>query len=217
MRKEIFVGDEYYHIYNRGVDKRTIFEDYKDIERFFNIMGEFNVVEPSGGFGRKKQIQHRVLKKSEDDKLVEFITYCLNPNHFHFILRQLSEGGISKFMHKIGMGYSKYFNVKYDRKGSLFQGQFKAKLVDSDKYLMHLSAYVNLNNEVHNIQHRVLNIYKSSWDEYSGKDKNKFCNKSIILKRFEKKKDYEDFAKSSMVGILNKRLEMVELNDLFLE
>jgi len=77
--------------------------------------------------------------------LVEIIVYCLNPNHYHIILRQVSEGGVSKFMLKLSSGYSSYFNKKNKRSGSLFQGRFKAVHIDSNEYLLYLSAYVNKN------------------------------------------------------------------------
>src|SRR3989344_5909488 len=115
MRKVPFVEDEYYHIYNRGVDKRSIFEDLTDLNRFVQSIKEFNSVEPIGSifensFGKKKK---------NSKKLVEIICYCLNPNHFHFILRPMVEDGISEFMKRIG-GYTWYFNNRHKRSGALF-------------------------------------------------------------------------------------------------
>lgn len=75
--------------------------------------------------------------------------YCFNPNHYHFILTPLVDNGIEKFMHKLGSGFTRYFNGKYDRTGVLFQGPFKAIHIDSDEYLMYLSGYINLNNKIH--------------------------------------------------------------------
>lgn len=77
--------------------------------------------------------------------MVKFIAYCINPNHYHFILQQVSEKGIEKFMQRLGMGYAKYFNNRRKRSGTLFQGKFKARHIDSNEYLLHVSSYVNLN------------------------------------------------------------------------
>ncbi len=129
MRKVIFTNKEYYHIYNRGVDKRVIFENKYDYVRFIESMFEFNIDKSIGSLYKKR------LKNKNDsisnlqkncEKLVEIIAYCLNHNHYHLLLKQVADGGISKFMHKIGTGYTNYFNEKKDRSGSLFQGSFKA-------------------------------------------------------------------------------------------
>src|SRR3989344_5685641 len=109
MRKVKLVPGEYYHIYNRGVDKRKIFNDKNDFSRFLESMIDFNQVEAIGSmyeFSFVKKINKSLKKKP----LVEFICFCLNPNHYHFLLRPLQEGGIEKFMQKLGNGYTKYFN-----------------------------------------------------------------------------------------------------------
>ena len=74
--------------------------------------------------------------------LVEIVAYCLNPNHYHLIVKQISEKGIERFMQKIGTGYTNYFNKRYERSGALFQGKFKSIHIDSNEYLLHLSVYV---------------------------------------------------------------------------
>lgn len=206
MRKVKFVNEEYYHIYNRGVDKRTIFQDLNDIDRFFQGMQEFNVIESIGSIYvntfRKNKLRHRV---SKDEKLVDFVCYCLIPNHYHFILQQLIDKGIEKFMHKLGMGHAKFFNSKYKRSGALFQGKFKAIHVDSNEYLLHLSAYVNLNYKVHNWEqkfgNRVPKLIRSSWGEYLGENKENFCEKDIILHQFGNSLDYKKFAQDSLESI----------------
>lgn len=85
------------------------------------------------------------------DKLVEIICYCLNQNHYHFLLQQKKEMGIEKFMHKLDLGYTKYFNAKYNRSGSLFQGTYKAIHVKNDDQIFQLSCYINGNLEIHRI------------------------------------------------------------------
>ncbi|PIS34583.1 MAG: hypothetical protein COT37_01930 [Parcubacteria group bacterium CG08_land_8_20_14_0_20_43_9] len=167
MRKIKFVNGEYYHILNRGVDKRDIFVDKEDLARFFQGMREFNTLDPIGSIYeaqiRRKNKKFGNLVSKEDSKIVNFICYCINPNHYHFILRQLTGRGIEKFMQRLALGYSKYFNLRHKRSGTLFQGPYKATHIDSDDYLLHASAYVNLNNKVHGLENV---LYKSSWGEY---------------------------------------------------
>jgi len=197
------VEGEIYHIFNRGVDKRTIFQDKEDFDRFLECMLLFNDTEPLGSiyenqFKQKDRLGHSVSKS----KLVEFVCYCLNPNHFHFVLKQIAEKGIEKFMHKF-MGYSKYFNSKYKRSGSLFQGSFKAVHVTSNEQLLHTSVYVNLNDQVHQLGH---GVSKSSWEEYMSKDKQGLCAaKNIVLEQLNDFSEYKRFANESLGWILENK------------
>lgn len=216
MRKVKFVNEEYYHIFNRGVDKRTIFEQKQDLDRFFQSMDEFNVIEPIGSIYSNNLNKNKKLRSSAPQKLVEFICYCLNQNHYHFILKQLVDNGIKNFMHKLSTGYTNYFNQKYKRRGSLFQGRFQAIHVDSNEYLLHLSSYVNLNYKVHNLEKfrsSAPKLMQSSWKEYIGdggddKDGKVFCNKNIILDQFGSVLDYKKFTEDSLKRIKeNKEIE----------
>jgi len=132
--------------------------------------------------------------------LVSIIAYCLLPNHFHLVLRQESEDGISKFMQKLGTSYTMYFNQKYKRSGSLFQGKFKANIIGGDFGLPVLSVYVNLNYIHHKIDPKE-NLVKSSIFEYLDKDlDNSICNKDEIdpiIKEIGTINDYEIFAKNT--------------------
>lgn len=216
-RKVNFATGEFYHIYNRGVDKRTIFSDDYDMKRFFQSMEEFNVEKAIGSI-----YENSFLKKDqlggglggEASKLVNFVCYCLNPNHYHFILEQVLDGGIEKFMQRIGTGYTMYFNNRYKRTGSLFQGVFKASHIDSNEYLLHSSVYVNLNDRVHKIAD---GLSKSSWNEYIDKSVSDFCKKDIILGQFKNADEYKIFAESSLEDILRRKEAEKELEDLLLE
>ncbi|MBU1956357.1 transposase, partial [Patescibacteria group bacterium] len=145
--------------------------------------------------------------------LVEFVCYCLNSNHYHFVLKQLVDGGISEFMKRMG-GYTSYFNEKYKRSGVLFQGIFKSKHIESNEYLLHISAYVNLNNEVHQLGGETPKLMnKSSWGEYINNKQDKqddFCEKDIILEQFKNTLEYKKFAESSLKDIRENK-EMMRL------
>ena len=215
-RKIPFATGEYYHLYNRGIDKRNVFSNQKDLNRFFQSMIEFNTTKPIGSiyensFVKSGQLGGFTSKlKNKNKKLVNFVAYCLNSNHYHFIIKQTQERGIEKFMQRLGTGYTMYFNEKEKRSGSLFQGVFKSLHINTNEYLLHLSAYVNLNDRVHQLGSETSKLVKSSWREYISddkKDKKEFCKKDIILGQFRNTEDYKTFAKESLAGILDRRYE----------
>ncbi len=208
MRKVAFVENEFYHVYNRGVDKRPIFVDQHDLQRLFQSLQEFNTLEPIGSIFENS---FNKKKKKADSPLIQFIAYCLNPNHFHFILTPVAEHGIEKFMQRLG-GYTKYFNERHSRSGSLFQGKFKANHIDSNEYLLHASVYVNLNYKVHKLKEKS-NLFLSSWNEYMNNYSDSICSKDIILGQFKNRKDYVKFADSSLHSILERREMLSELEN----
>lgn len=148
MRKTPLIQGEYYHIYNRGVDKREVFLNYKDYERFAFLLGACNDKSPllnSAHYYRGFASIEDFFKGRKQEKLVNIVCFCLMPNHFHLLLRQREENGISKFIQKVSTGYTMYFNNKNIRSGALFQGVFKSVHVDKDKYLKHLATYIHSN------------------------------------------------------------------------
>lgn len=215
MRETPLITGEHYHIFNRGIDKRFTFLDADDVARFLMSMEEFNVEKPIGSILENQyrkatfhQLGHPMSKlESRDGKLVEFISYCINPNHFHFILEQVAEKGIEKFMQRLGNGYTKYFNHKYKRDGALFKGKFKSLHIGTQTYLLHLSAYVNLNNKVHRLSPATNKFVKSSWGEYTGKSKTNICKKDIVLAHFKNNAEYQEFAEGSIQNTIARRYE----------
>ena len=193
MRKFEFQTGEFYHIYNRGVDKREVFLDKWDYVRFLKSLREFNndSIYEQRVYARNRELMGLSPEASGLSTLEEFITYCLNPNHFHFLLKQLRDNGIRIFMHKLGTGYTCYFNQKYNRSGSLFQGPFKAIHIKSDSYLLWLSGYINGNAEIHKIA-KAENWIWGSYLDYTGKRRGMLCNKNIILSQFETIEEYRD-------------------------
>jgi len=119
-------------------------------------------------------------------------------------------------MHKLSTGYTRYFNEKYQRSGSLFQGRFKAIHISSNEYLLHLSAYVNLNNRVHRLSGSTTNFVKSSWGEYTTGGVN-FCNKEIVLAQFNDTSAYMKMAEESLNGIIERRMGGKDLDKILLE
>jgi REP element-mobilizing transposase RayT len=217
MRKTQFAEGEYYHIFNRGVDKRIIFSNQREMQRFFQSMCEFNTINPLGGLYASSfnQLRSSASKKASKERLVNFICYCLNPNHYHFILEQVADKGIEKFIHRLATGYTKYFNAKHRRSGVLFQGKYKAVHMDSNEQLLHVSAYVNLNFRVHQLRSSASNTVRSlsSWDEYIGKTKFNFCKKDDVLGQFKNKSEYKKFAEKTLTAILERKEILRELEE----
>ena len=215
-RKVPFENGEFYHVYNRGVDKRVVFENLSDSRRFLRSMVAFNDEYPAGSLllhdrFRSNSGSTAIIRKTEEKTgkpLVNIVAYCLNPNHFHLLLEQVSDGGVSEFMKRVSGGYTWYFNNKYGRTGSLFQGRFKSVHVESNEYLLHVSVYINLNDRVHSCSNSgstATAATLSSWNEYvvtSGcEQRSGICKKDDILNQFQDQRKYREFAEHSLRGI----------------
>lgn len=141
-RKFEFEVGEYYHIYARGVEKRIIFSSKSDYWRFITLLFVGNSKKPID-YSTIVNVPWEVIERGPN--LTDIGAYCLMPNHFHLLLREKMEKGISRFMSKLLTAYSSYFNKKYERRGRLFESTFNAKYVDRDTYLQHLFSYIHLN------------------------------------------------------------------------
>lgn len=225
MRDFRFENSEYHHIFNQGVDKRNIFLCGQDYERFVKSMKKFNnninsrykdfLLRDQKTIKKALSPRYRELSAflNSQPKLVEIICFRLLSNHFYFIIKQLQKNGISKFMHKLSMGYANYFNNKYIRTGSLFEGSFKAKYIDTNEYLLGLSVYVNCNVQIHGII-KYADKYKwRGYPEYIYKSKNNICDKNIIVDQFTDTNDYANFVNDFMPEIKERK----KLGKYFLE
>lgn len=194
-----FITGEYYHIFNRGVEKITIFPHGSDYWRFVKSLKQFNTAEPAYKIDRlnKKGIA------LDSKPYVEIIAYCINPNHFHLLLRQVEERGVTEFMRKLGTGYTMYFNKRYERSGVLFQGKFKFTHMDRNEQLLYTSAYVNFNSEIHGIA-KAEKYRWCSMPEYLSGEKI-LCRKDIILEQFKCAKEYKDFAEKTATFAKSKK------------
>ena len=149
-----------YHVYNRGVDKREIFLDKFDYIRFYQSLDLFNSCEAVTNFRLAKFHADQIPRVT--NRLVDIKAYALLPNHFHLLVTQVSENGISEFMRRVSSGYTSYFNEKNGRSGSLFQGVFKRVYMETDAQYQYTFAYVNENHFVHNISMQREIIHSSS-------------------------------------------------------
>ena len=149
MARPKIVSNEIYHIYNKGVDGRKIFLGNSDYFRFIHDLFEFNTEESVINLNYHFCYKHKsILKetlKAKGNLLIDIFAFCLMPNHFHLMVRQRIDGGISKFMQKLGTGYTNYFNTKFERDGALFQGKYKAILINQEAHFIYLPHYIHLN------------------------------------------------------------------------
>lgn len=209
-RKIEFVEDEYYHIFNRGADGRAITVEENDSERFLLSLQKFNTLKPIGSIHENSFEQ--MEKQKKEKVLVEVVAYCLNPNHFHLLLKQVSRKGITKFIHRLFTGYSRYFNLKHKRKGALFQNKFGATHIEDDDYLLHASAYINLNDRVHQLGGNASKLVRSSWRAYvEPRRKEDWLKNDIIIDQFKNPAEYKDFAEDSLGLMRDHKLETQEL------
>ena len=146
-RPHKFTTGEYYHIYNRGTDKREIFLDNHDYHRFMILLYLCN---NSKALDLQKLFREgrsftELFEMENKNPLVAIGTWVIMPNHFHILIKELTDNGTTTFMRKVMTGYSMYFNKKYDRNGNLFQGKFKSEHVDKNEYLKYLFSYIHLN------------------------------------------------------------------------
>lgn len=187
-RKIILTNDQYYHVYNRGVNKSNLFEEESDYMHALSLIKFYNYVDYPIRFSKfkllhidqRREIWER-LKMSK--KFVDITSYCLMPNHFHLLIKQNQDRGISKFMANFQNSYTKYFNIKYEHSGHLLQGQFKSKQVDSEDLLLHLSRYIHLNPYSSGVVNNFESLLKYKWSslqEYINNKSFYICNKEIL-------------------------------------
>jgi hypothetical protein len=167
-RKQIVltVGEKY-HVFNRGVDKRIVFHDVEDYLRFYESLHFFNRVEPVLSIRSAKTQDYTTV-----ERLVGISAYVLINNHFHLLVEQLAADGIALFMKRVSVGYTCYYNEKYERSGALFQGTYKRVHIKTDEQLNYLHAYVNENHQVHGIQ-EPQHMYQSSSLQMRGRGTSK--------------------------------------------
>lgn len=172
---------ELYHALNRGVDKRNIFDDDQDRARFVHDMFEFNDTRRAINSGRR--IEPRIMnvgrRSSGRNTLVDIHGWCLMGNHYHLLLSERVDGGISEFLKKLNGGYAKYFNEKNTRVGALFQGKTKRILIDTDSHFLYILHYIHLNpldflkgsahwreKGVSHANHALQHLEKYRWSSY---------------------------------------------------
>lgn len=208
MRNIEISVDENYHVYNRGAHKQIIFHDVADYARFLFLILYF---QSNIGFDQisryvRRFVQHRVFDMDTEDvtqiisgRYVELLSFCLMPNHFHLILREVEENGIARYMQRVLNSYTKYYNTKYEVSGHLFQGPYKAVHIEDNEQLIYLSTYIHRNP-------LELPRWASRWEEYEWSSYQDYISENrwgellsmrLILEQFKSKDEYRNFTLTS--------------------
>ncbi len=220
LRKDPFIKGEYYHIYNRGIDKRIVFESKEDYKRFVILL----YISNSTDRVRLDNLTlychlnfKEIMSLKIESPIVSIGAWCLMPNHFHILIREEVEGGITKFMRKIATGYSMYFNKKYDRRGALFGGVFKSKLIGTDdNYMRYLFSYIHLNpldisfsgwENDKSVSSQTIRNFLNSYEHSSYLDylrvprlENKIINYKNFPEYFENSKSFQNFVENFFIS-----------------
>lgn len=201
---------EYYHVYNRGVARQTLYQDqldwvrmlfsilyYQSPARFDNVRRVCDTYDSGLGF----EVDQDTFSSVMDGRQVELVAFCIMPNHFHLIVRELVEGGMSRYLQRVMVSYTMFCNTKYDGSGHVFQGRFNAKHIPDNEYLMHLSAYIHRNpRELKTWKGREAEYPWSSYQDYVKENRwGGLLAQEIILDQFAgtKESNYADFIKTS--------------------
>lgn len=171
-----------YHVYNRGVDKRKVFLDKSDFLRFYQSLLYFNQTQETNHISTAKIL----YSINNSDPLVGIHAYALLPNHYHLLIEQFQDGGISEYLKRVSGGYTSYFNKKQKRTGTLFQGRFKRVQVLSNEYYNYLFAYINENYSVHNII-QPPDVYSASNGHYQKLHKSNLINAQSLTDSYDPK------------------------------
>ncbi len=199
-RKTPLVTDQVYHVYNRGINKQPAFILKKEYQRAILALEFYIVSNPPIRLSKflelDKDRQTEILKSMEQaEKLVEIICFCLMPNHFHFLLKQKKENGISKFLGNFQNSYTRYFNTRNGRDGSLFLDQFKAKRIETDEQLIHVSRYIHLNPHTGFIIKTLKELEEYPWSSFPNyiSGNNDFLEPDLVLNMFAGRNKYKQF------------------------
>jgi putative transposase len=200
-RTTVFATNEIYHILNRGVASQPIFKTPSEYKRFVDLIDYYSYINIpvsfSSFFRLAKQDRENIINKirKENQVQIEIYSYCLMPNHFHFLLKQIGTKGIQRTFSKVQNAYAKYFNIKNERVGPIFQSRFKAVHIDNDEVFLHVSRYIHLNPSTsYLVEPENLRFYKwSSYTNYLGESSFPIVNTKMILKMIGGKEAYQKF------------------------
>jgi len=193
MRKDLLVNESFYHIFNRSIAKFEIFNKPEEYARFLAIAGLFKYADFQYKYSEFTELdvinQYKIISalKNNNNLYVRIVAYCIMPTHFHLILEQKENDGISKYMAKLLNSYSRYFNLKHNRKGPLWEGKFKSVLIENDKQLLHLTRYIHLNPVSAKLINNPEKWQYSSYNEYIKKDNKNICDFRGLFDLNEKK------------------------------
>lgn len=217
MRKITPVPGEYYHIFNRGINKQSIFLDRRDWIRFMFLIINFQSPVVFDNINRKVlsfiknsnfNISEKDIKEILKKRSVELNNFALMPNHFHLTVHELKENGIAQYMQRVLCAYANYFNIKYKRSGHLFQGPYKAVHIKDNDQLLYLSAYIHRNpREISEWKNKEQKYPWSSYQDYVKENRwGELLKQEIVLEQFPNKKDYQKLLETSQAKLFDEEL-----------
>jgi len=194
------VNGQAYHIFNRGIDRRPTFTNKRECQRAIEAINLYQFSNPPlklSKFLKLADEERNDIVKTliATEKLIEVLSYCLMPNHFHFLLLQKKEGGIAKFLSNFQNSYTRYFNTRHERDGSLFLDQFKAVRIETEEQLVHVSRYIHLNPHTGFVVKTLEELESYPWSSFSYYiiEKSPYVDSNMILSRFGKAEEYKQF------------------------
>lgn len=194
------ITDEIYHVFNRGSNRQPTFTNKREHQRAVESIMFYRFTKPPLSLSKFLRLEDkrrdevlRVIQNSEP--LIQIFCYCLMLNHFHFLLKQKKDGGIAKFLSNLQNSYTRYFNTRHQRDGSLFLDQFKAVRIETDEQLIHVSRYIHLNPYTGYIVKSLTELENYPWSSFPDylRNTSKFVDIDFILNMFDNPSKYKKF------------------------
>lgn len=193
-RIEALTTGEIYHVYNRGVAKQALFHDNHDYRYFLDALSYYLEESTTLRFSMlPDEVRFGLSRSMPEQPLVKVLAYCLMPNHFHFVLQQLQDDGVTHCLRKALNSYTRAYNTRHRRVGPLFQGRFQAKRVEDDEQLLHLTRYVHLNPLMAKLTESAEQYRWSSMDAYLKKERHRLCQPDLVLAMLHTPNAYREF------------------------
>lgn len=206
-RKSPIGNDEIYHVFNRSVAQQPIFISKYDYKRAIDLIDFYRFEDTNIRFSFYNRMKYQqkgdfMYSLYSTSKLVEIYSFCLMPDHFHFLLKQLTEGGIAKFLRIFQNSYAKYLNTKTERHGAAFQAMFKAVRIESNNQLLHVFRYINLNPVTSYLLKNIEELKQYPWssfcDYFTKNPPHQFVETGLINEQFLNKNKLEEFVKDQV-------------------
>lgn len=200
-RSTPIVTNEIYHVFNRGIDHRLTFTGNRELAHTMEVIAYYLFSTPPMRLSKflklSNEKRHEIMTQmvTKKERLIDILAFCLMPNHFHFLLKQLTNNGISRFASNLQNSYTRYFNIKHERTGPLFLDQFKAVRIETDEQLLHVSRYIHLNPYTSYVVKDIESLKKYPWSSLPQyiEEKEGICEKETILGFYKTGKQYEQF------------------------
>ena len=199
MRSHIFAKGEFYHIYTHAIEGRNLFNDERDYQRFITVLFGANSALSIPRIEKNSYPnlvwEMRDSKLDMGEPLVDIVSFCFMPTHIHLILGERAGGNISYFMHKLQVSFSKYYNIRYDRRGHLFERSFNSRHMEDNDYLLNVSCYVHGNpGKISMWAGKEFNYHWSSYQDFILNNRwGGLLKRDIILSQFNNPDEYQSF------------------------